>query len=551
MTGQQRLKDLIRQQEKAQGASLLAASVTAALVAASAVMLLGLSGWFITASALAGLAGPVVAKAFNYLIPSSLIRLLAIVRTASRYGERMTGHRAALHALAALRPQLFCALTRAPSAQFLALSSGEASSRLMQDVDAIQNHFVRRSAPWGALSGLGAGLAMGLAAGWPVALVLLVTSLLGLGLASLIAKKLAHPAGHRLQAASGELKAEFAALSAAAPELQAYGVRDWAIARIKAKAQPLDRANLTLVSAGSLITCAQTLFLAIALVGIILTGPIHTPPLMALALLAAVTTSEGTMALLNALRQAGSVQSAVERLGELIPAHEQEAQAASPLASDEIKLIACGLKLTVPNRLAVTGRSGSGKTTLIERWMHLRSPLEGEVEVGGCDIASLSPDQLRPLFSYAPQHPMLLAATVRANLKLASPNATDDALWQALETADLADLIRQSPKGLDTYLGENGARLSGGERRRLGLARAYLRPAPWLVLDEPTEGLDALTEARVLSRLEQHLYRSGQGMVVISHRPGPLTMCSHQIEVLGQSASGQVNLNQSTVKKAA
>jgi ATP-binding cassette subfamily C protein CydC len=548
-SGATRLKALIRKQEKVQAYPLLAASLTAALVTAAAVLLLGLSGWFITAAAIAGVAGPLVAKAFNYLIPSSLIRLLAIIRTASRYGERMTGHRAALNGLASLRPQVFAELTRAPVSQSLSLSSGEASSRLMQDMDAIQNHFVRRSAPWGALSGLLAGLAMAMVAGWRIALVVLVTSLVGMGLSALIADRLARPASRALQEASGLLKAEF---SAAAPELQAYGARDWAVRRIDQKGQILDQASRKLASAGSWMMCAQAAALSVALVGVILTGPIQSPPLMALALLAAVTTLEGSGALLNALRQAGGVQAAVERLGELMPQAEIMHKDRQGLALESsIQLTTSDLHLSPPDRLAVFGRSGAGKTTLIERMMHLRPVIEGEVLLGAFDVAALSPEQCRSLFAYAPQQPILLAGTVRTNLKLARPDATDDDLWQALETADLAARIRRFPKGLDSPLGENGARLSGGERRRLGLARAYLRPASWLVLDEPTEGLDALTEARVLVRLQQHLHRSGQGLILISHRPGPLEMCNHRLEISGLEANGQISLSTANVSHAA
>ena len=126
----------------------------------------------------------------------------------------------------------------------------------------------------------------------------------------------------------------------------------------------------------------------------------------------------------------------------------------------------------------------------------------------------------------------------------------DDALWAALEDADLADRIRAAPAGLNAPLGENGARLSGGERRRLGLARAYLRPAPWLVLDEPTEGLDAATEARVLERLARRLERTGQGLILVSHRPAPLALCDHWLMVTGLSSSGAVQMAVSKAQAA-
>ncbi|MGH7027969.1 amino acid ABC transporter ATP-binding/permease protein [Brevundimonas sp.] len=539
-TGVARLKTLIRAQERRQGARLLAAAVSAALVSAAAVLLLGVSGWFITASALAGLAGSAAAYSFNFMIPSALIRFLAIVRTGSRYGERVTGHDAALKALAALRPQLFEGVARGPATRALALAGGEASARMVQDVDAVQNRFVRLSAPWGAGAGLVAGVALAALAGWPTALAVLAASALGVLAAAIVGRRMAEPAGRAVQAASGDLKTQFAAFAAAAPELQAYGVKGWAVERLAECGAVLERATERLASAGGWIMLTQSVAMALAILGVLATARSASPPLVALAILAAVTTVESAGALLTAFRHKGAVEAAVERLGDLLDeAEPTPTQTLSPA----LGLSAVDLTLTPPQRLAVTGSSGAGKTTLIERWMHLRAPLPGEATLGGSDAADVSPDAARALFAYAPQQAVLLAGTVRENLKLALPTADDEALWAALEDADLAERIRAAPAGLNAPLGENGARLSGGERRRLGLARAYLRPAPWLVLDEPTEGLDAATEARVLDRLTRRLEHTGQGLILVSHRPAPLALCDTTLVVSGLAADGAVQMS--------
>lgn len=538
-SGVARLKTLIRAQERRQGARLLAASVCAALVSAAAVLLLGVSGWFITASALAGLAGPLVAHSFNFMVPSALIRFLAIARTGGRYGERITGHDAALKALAALRPQLFEGVARGPVTRALTLAGGEASSRMVQDVDAIQNRFVRLSAPWGAAAGMVAGIGLALLTGWTTALAIAAASALGVLAAALVGRGLAEPAGRAVQAASGELKTEFAAFAAAAPELQAYGIKPWAVEQLAERGAALERATQGLASAGGWILLTQSAAMALAIVGVMATAGAASPPLIALAILAAVTTVESAGALLTAFRHNGAVKAAVERLGDLL-----EAPTATPRHSvaPMIDLSGADLSLFPPQRLAVSGPSGVGKTTLIERLMHLRPPVPGEARLGGVDVAAVSPDAARALFAYAPQQAVLLAGTIRENLKLALPTADDDALWAALEDADLADRVRAAPAGLNAPLGENGARLSGGERRRLGLARAYLRPAPWLVLDEPTEGLDAATEARVLERLTSRLERTGQGLILVSHRPAPLALCDRRLTVTGLAPSGAVQM---------
>jgi ATP-binding cassette subfamily C protein CydC len=120
---------------------------------------------------------------------------------------------------------------------------------------------------------------------------------------------------------------------------------------------------------------------------------------------------------------------------------------------------------------------------------------------------------------------------VAENLRLASPDAEDAALWDALADAQLDARVRRLPQGLATWIGNGGELLSGGERRRLSLARAYLRPAPWLLLDEPTEGLDRRTAAELVAALDRRLTRNGQGAIIVSHRPGPLTLCPVTLEV--------------------
>lgn len=548
-SGAARLKALIRAQERAQFPRLLAAAVTGALVSAGAVSLLGVSGWFITASALAGAAGPAVAHAFNYLVPSAIIRFLAIVRTVSRYGERVTGHEAALKALAVLRPQLFEGLARGPASRALSLAGGEASARLVQDVDAVQDRFVRRSAPWSAGAGLCAGVGLAALAGWTAALAVALAAALGLGLAALLGRRLADPAGRRLQQAMGDFKTEFAALAAAAPELHAYGMKTWAVDRLARQGDAIGQAAEALARAGGWMAAAQALATALGVTGAAFGAGAASPALTALAMLAAVATVESAGTLLNALRQNGAVVAAVLRLGDLLDADPPSEDAS--IASCSLRLIAAELSLRPAARLAVTGRSGAGKTTLIERLMQLRAPLADEFQFGQVDACALSPDAVRPLFAYAPQQAVLMAGTVRENLRLAAPAADDEQLWAVLADAGLADRIRAAPQGLDAPLGENGARLSGGERRRLGLARAYLRPAPWLVLDEPTEGLDAATEALVIERLGRRLERTGQGLIVISHRPAPLALCNQELIVIGMDHEGRIRAASRPIEVAA
>lgn len=519
---------------------LLLAGFLAALVAAASVTLLGLSGWFITAAALAGLGGPAVAQGFNYMLPSAAIRLLAILRTGGRYGERLVGHDAALRALARLRPALFRALAASPPATALALSTGEATARVVGDVDALEADLVRRSARWGLWASLLSGTALLLLAGTGPALA----AALVLGLTVAAARRLAtHLAerGREAQRAAGGLKEELATLLAAATELRAHGLEDWAAERIARRGAALGAAQqraaagagwFELLQAGATGTAAVA---ALALAG---SGdmPVGDLPMAALAALGAAMVVDGAAGFVRGLERQGSVAEAEARLDAMLAPAGEEAPAGRVLAyPPSIRFAGQALVLLPPGCVAgITGPSGCGKTTLLETLLRLRDPEPGRIFLGGVDLAELDAATARRCFSLLPQDAALLAGSVRDNLLLADPEAEEARLWQALHDAGLDERVARLPGGLDGWLGENGARLSGGERRRLGLARALLRPAPWLLLDEPTEGLDSDTEALVLRRLAARLARDGQGALIVTHRPAPLALC-RRIIPLGSS----------------
>jgi ATP-binding cassette subfamily C protein CydC len=190
-----------------------------------------------------------------------------------------------------------------------------------------------------------------------------------------------------------------------------------------------------------------------------------------------------------------------------------------------------GRRLGLGDRLGIIGPSGCGKTRTLEALVGHRSAPTGRIRIGTTPLEAAPMGWARSLFAYAPQDARLLTGTVAENLRLASPDAEDAALWDALADAQLDARVRRLPQGLATWIGNGGELLSGGERRRLSLARAYLRPAPWLLLDEPTEGLDRRTAAELVAALDRRLTRNGQGAIIVSHRPGPLTLCPVTLEV--------------------
>ncbi|WP_298127676.1 ATP-binding cassette domain-containing protein [Brevundimonas sp.] len=516
---------------------LRTAAAAGAIVAAAAVGLLGLSGWFITGAALAGAGGAVAVKTFNYLTPSAAIRLFAILRTVSRYVERVAGHEAALAALARLRPLLFAAFAAGPPERALNLSAGEASARLVEDVEAVQTLFIRRSAPFALGAGAIASAGLALLVGPGVAVAVVVAMALSVAGGLWIARRLAGPAGARVQEAMGGLKATAAALGAGAPELRAYGLEDWAELRVNAAAAQLEAARRDVRDAEGRALAWQSACLGVGVAGAILLAVLAgaPQPMVALAALVALTGVESAGALVQALILNGAARAGLRRLDDL---SEVEAPTRGQVPDGHrLQLAGFATALTPPFRLALSGRSGCGKTSWLERLLRLRAPLPGEMSIGATPLEHADVGGVRALFAYGPQHMRLLDGSVRDNLRLAAPDATDDEMWAVLTDACLADRVRAAPAGLDLDVGPNGAHLSGGERRRLSLARAYLRPAPWLVLDEPTEGLDAATETAVLEALDARLERTGQGLILVTHRAAAARICG-MVATARRSASG-------------
>ncbi|AHE54217.1 amino acid ABC transporter ATP-binding/permease protein [Sphingomonas sanxanigenens] len=541
-----KLEALLAAERRREARRLAQAALCAALVAAASVVLLGLSGWFITAAAVAGAAGQAVAQTFNYMLPSAGIRLLAIVRTGARYGERLASHDAALGALARLRPALFRAIAASPVAGALALGRGDATARLIGDVDAIELRFVRRSGPWGAAAALASGVALTWLGGVAAAAATAACVALLLVVADRLWRR-QEERGRAVQQAQGALRETFTTLSDAAPELRCYGLEDWAAERIATAGDVLaaaQRAQARLSAQFELLH-ASAIGVAASLALLLSIGA--GAPIAALAALAAAMTVDGAAPVMRAMIERGRLREAEERLRALFDAAGTEAiETMAPMAPTAPAGITIGApigcRLEPGERLALVGPSGVGKTTLVETLLGLRDAAPGAAKIGGIDVAAMGGAAQRRHFAWAPQDAMLISGTVRDNLTLAAPDADDTTLWAALHDAALDTRIRALPGGLDAWVGENGERLSGGERRRLALARAYCADAPWLLLDEPSEGVDAGTEALLAARLDTRLRRTGQGLLLVSHRPGMVALCGRRLVLNGDALPACLSL---------
>jgi ATP-binding cassette subfamily C protein CydCD len=236
---------------------------------------------------------------------------------------------------------------------------------------------------------------------------------------------------------------------------------------------------------------------------------------------------------------------AAEEIFELIDTPDGDG-ARGGVRADGTGIVIRGLDVTYPGRrlpavhdfelvvqpgetIALTGPSGCGKTTVLSVVLGLRRPDAGTVRLGGVDLFDLDLDDWRRHVAWVPQRPHLFARTVAENIRLGRPDASDAHIAAALDAAGLTEVVRRLPRGVDTPLGEGGAGLSAGERQRLALARAFVRNAPLLVLDEPTSSLDNETEADVLDAIRQLIF--GRTALIVAHRPALVALADRVVEL--------------------
>ncbi|MDM0002889.1 ATP-binding cassette domain-containing protein [Variovorax sp. J22P240] len=496
----------------------------AALTVLMGMALLGLSGWFITATALAGL-NAMTAIRFDVFMPSAGIRLLALGRTASRYGERLVTHDATFAVLAALRERLFRGWARPDAARQLLARPARLLFRLTADIDALESLYLRMLVPGGAAFGaaLLAGIVLGFMSPWMgVALALWLIGA-GWGIA-LVAAARAQPAAVRRAQAMEALRARAVDLVAGQTELVMAGRIDAQCEALAAADRHLAQADLVLnrleAGTGMAYGMAGTLTLAGVLIAVgwlVGEGSIGAPA-AALALLVALTAIEPFAALRRGALEAGRSWLAARRLaprmaqqeapalavtgklGEGYALQMTEATVAHP-GSRAAALHKVSLTLSSGERVALIGPSGAGKSTLL-------AALAGELPLQ-CGSVRVQPHCLLT------QRTELFQDSLRDNLRLADPNADDARIWRALQLAGLAQEVKAMASGLDTPLGEGGLGLSGGQSRRLALARLLLRNVPFWLMDEPTEALDTATAHDVLQRLE--VQAAGQTLLIATH----------------------------------
>lgn len=506
---------------------VLAGIACAVLAALSAVGLLAVSGRFLAGAAIAGAAGLIAVQTFNYLLPSAAIRAAAVIRTGTRYGERMFGHRAALFALAKVRTGVFRRVVAAALAGDLPGRPGELASRLGKDVDALEDAVIRRiSRPGGWACGA-AGLIGALAMGWPAAAIYLVALPAMRIAARHLAARTLPALQAQLAAAYTALQADYADIAGPSADIMVYDLAPALAEALSGPAQAHDRARMALARSEAAIVAVQTVIATSAIAAMAVVG--HGPaPGYAFGLLAALAAFEGWAALALSDLRAPEVDQAAVRLAAL---DNQAAAVTRPALTGAPRLDLCGMTFEPGCRVLIAGASGAGKTRAVETLLGLRDDAPQPLRIDGQPPATWGLAGLRDQFALCAQDAPMIAGSVADNLGMARPRVTRAQMWDALQVACAADMVRALPDGLDQWLGGDGARLSGGQRRRLALARALLADRPWLVLDEPSEGLDAATERDLVARLDAWLRASGTGLLLISHRPAMAALADRVVQI--------------------
>ncbi|MGE5127925.1 MAG: thiol reductant ABC exporter subunit CydC, partial [Betaproteobacteria bacterium] len=520
------------------------AVVLQALAVAAGIGLMGSSAWLLSKAAL----HPALAALQVAIVG---VRAFGIGRATLRYLERLVTHDLTLRLLTRLRLSLFAALVPLAPALLQAHRGGDVLGRALEDVATLEGFYVRVLVPGAAALGVAALLAAVLL---PQGTPLAAAALCGLVLAGLavpaLASRLAAGPGARLVAQRGALAARVVDGIRGVGELLAFGAEGDHAAHVDRLTRAVLREQARLVRASALggslaglvadLTVATVLVLGVRSLRL---GGIEGVSLAGVALVT-LASFEAVAALPLAGAALGAQRAAAERLFELadMPAAVPEAPAVPPAAVSRVSpscepsaqllvirqlrfsypgeahaaLDGVSLRLDAGRRVALVGPSGSGKSTLAHLLLRFWDVTPGAIALRGRDVRELPADTVREQIAFAAQRAHVFTGTLRENLRVGRPEATTDELLEVLGAVRLDGLLRQLPDGLDAWLGEEGHRLSGGERQRLALARALLRPAPLLLLDEPTAHLDALTERELLAAI----VRAGEGRatLLVTHR---------------------------------
>jgi len=501
---------------------------------ASNVGLLSTAAYVISAAAL-------VSYISLLSVPIFLVRFFSVSRSFSRYFERLVSHDATFRLLGNLRSWFYARLAPLAPALLEGYRSGDLLSRLVEDIEELENLYLRAVSPV-LVAVIVSGLAFAVLYPFGPALALAVLAFFaaaGVGV-PLLVWALSRGLGRRQRELRSELYARIVDGTQGVQDLLAFGCEEEQRRQIEALDRKLGRAERRMASIsglesslGDLLTNLAMLAALVLAMPLVAAGEVRGVYLAFLAVVA-LGVFEAATPLGAAFRTIGRTTAAGERLFEISDSRPAVQNPESPLPLPEeltlrldnvsfgygegepFSLEGVSLALEPGRKVAVVGPSGSGKSTLAALVLRFWDPDEGAVRLGGRDLREYDQGEVRGLVGFVPQSTHVFNDTLRANLLLARPQATDGELELALSRARLSGFVEGLPDGLDTRVGEQGMRLSGGERQRLAVARALLEDAPLLVLDEPTANLDTVTERELLDCVWEAA--RDRAVLLITHR---------------------------------
>lgn len=522
-------------------AGRLAVSVLAgAGAAAASVGLAATSAWLISRAAQQP---PVL----YLLVAVTAVRAFGIGRGVLRYAERLASHDAAFRVLAELRSAVYRRLIHLAPGGMADLRTGDLLARLVDDVDGLADLWLRVLLPALAVGAVAVGAVA--VVGWlvPVAGLVLAASLAFVAVgAPLVALAVSRASERSIAPARGALATAAVDLLQGAPELLAAGAAGRAVESIRVADGRLaiaERARAAGAGAGALVAglaAGGAVWLGLCLAIAAARAGALDGVAIAVVALTPIAVHDVVAPLLPAARQLPALAVAAARVTDVLDRADPVREPAAPVAlpGPPYGIRARSLRLRYPGasrdvlrdldldvpagaRAVVTGPSGSGKSTLAAALLRFLDPAAGSFALvgsaGAVDVTSLAADDVRRCLGFCEQDPHVFDASIRENVRLARPTATDDDLVAAMARAQLSAWIESLPEGLATPVGERGARLSAGQRQRLALARALLADAPILLLDEPTEHLDEPAALAFVADLEAAA--AGRTTIVLTHRP--------------------------------
>ena len=519
------------------------------LAVASAVGLLALSGWFISAAAYAGLT-VASAQLFNFFHPGIGVRMFAIGRTLARYAERIVSHDATFRILQSLRSWFYIHLEPLAPSRLMMFRSGDLLNRIVADIDALDNLYLRVLSP-STVALVTSMLVVAFLWIFDPCIALstgLYLAVAGFGV-SAVALQLGEPCGREIAQRTSELRvrtidtlqglAELLIFDAYHHQLESVKRSSRALLKSQQRMSHIRGLSLALITLISGLAVLTALYLAVDLVKFNLLNGAN----LAMIALAILASFEAVLPLPTAYQYLGRTREAGRRLLEIVDMQPQITYPDTSVAlcmqpevtfenisfrySENAPWALRDVNMQIPagHRVAVIGETGSGKSTLIHLLVRFWNPTTGHIRLANDDIRNLSEAELRRSISVVSQQPHMFNTTLRENLKIARPGASDDDLFAALESARLDEFVESLPDGLDTWVGEAASLLSGGQARRVALTRAILHDAPLWVLDEPTEGLDTITERKLMQALERKT--KNRTLLLITHRLVDLHWMDH------------------------